>query len=103
MINSENMIYLRGESSLASEFEPVLQQKRDKNGKCPEESRKSHLHSSPNCFSSEEAHPIPLSSGSRKGCGSPVVKVSDHGRHVMSSIPAPLKACRVGKRCTFNL
>ncbi|GFT40793.1 hypothetical protein TNCV_1583961 [Trichonephila clavipes] len=25
------------------------------------------------------------------GCGSPVVKVSNHGRHVMSSIPVPLK------------
>ncbi|GFW34919.1 hypothetical protein TNCV_978571 [Trichonephila clavipes] len=26
-----------------------------------------------------------------KGCGSPVVKVSDHGRHVMSSSPVLLK------------
>ncbi|GFW92334.1 hypothetical protein TNCV_3588561 [Trichonephila clavipes] len=26
-----------------------------------------------------------------RGCGSPVVKVSDHGRHVMSSSPVPPK------------
>ncbi|GFX02038.1 uncharacterized protein TNCV_372271 [Trichonephila clavipes] len=38
-----------------------------------------------------------------KGCGSPVVKVSDHGRHVMSSSPVPLKTRRVGQRCTLNL
>ncbi|GFY20864.1 uncharacterized protein TNCV_1120981 [Trichonephila clavipes] len=31
--------------------------------------------------------------------GSPVVKVSDHGRHVTSSSPT----CRVGERCTLNL
>ncbi|GFV99469.1 uncharacterized protein TNCV_5078331 [Trichonephila clavipes] len=37
------------------------------------------------------------------GCGSPVVKVSDHGRHVMSSNPVPLKTRRVGQRCTLNL
>ncbi|GFX29616.1 uncharacterized protein TNCV_4776881 [Trichonephila clavipes] len=37
------------------------------------------------------------------GCGSPVVKVSDHGRHVMSSSPVPLKTRRVGQRCTLNL
>ncbi|GFY25153.1 uncharacterized protein TNCV_2482741 [Trichonephila clavipes] len=35
--------------------------------------------------------------------GSPVVKVSDHGRHVMSSSPVPLKTRRVEKRCTLNL
>ncbi|GFX34026.1 uncharacterized protein TNCV_912271 [Trichonephila clavipes] len=40
---------------------------------------------------------------SREGCGSPVVKVSDHVRHVMSSSPVPLKTCRVGQRCTLNL
>ncbi|GFY27561.1 uncharacterized protein TNCV_910121 [Trichonephila clavipes] len=40
---------------------------------------------------------------SRAGCGSPVVKVSNHGRHVMSSIPVPLKTRRVGQRCTLNL
>ncbi|GFX78252.1 hypothetical protein TNCV_5135991 [Trichonephila clavipes] len=28
------------------------------------------------------------------GCGSPVVKVSDHGRHVMSSSPVPRKTRR---------
>ncbi|GFS93296.1 retrovirus-related Pol polyprotein from transposon 412 [Trichonephila clavipes] len=38
----------------------------------------------------------------KKGCGSPVVK-SNHGRHVMSSIPVPLKTRRVGQRCTLNL
>ncbi|GFT89004.1 uncharacterized protein TNCV_3084451 [Trichonephila clavipes] len=38
-----------------------------------------------------------------RGCGSPVVKVSNHGRHVMSSIPVPLKTHRVGQRCTLNL
>ncbi|GFV21849.1 uncharacterized protein TNCV_4525361 [Trichonephila clavipes] len=37
------------------------------------------------------------------GCGSPVIKVSDHGRHVMSSNPVPLKTCRVGQQCTLNL
>ncbi|GFW61556.1 uncharacterized protein TNCV_348041 [Trichonephila clavipes] len=38
-----------------------------------------------------------------RGCGSPLVKVSDHGRYVMSSSPVSLKICRVGKRCTLNL
>ncbi|GFY24097.1 uncharacterized protein TNCV_1011501 [Trichonephila clavipes] len=38
-----------------------------------------------------------------RGCGSPVVKVSDHGRYVMSSSPVPLKTHRVGQRCTLNL
>ncbi|GFV92192.1 hypothetical protein TNCV_1896281 [Trichonephila clavipes] len=37
------------------------------------------------------------------GCGSPVVKVSNHGRYVMSSIQVPLKTRRVGQRCTLNL
>ncbi|GFV13869.1 uncharacterized protein TNCV_523481 [Trichonephila clavipes] len=36
-------------------------------------------------------------------CGSPVVKVSDHARHVMSSSPVPLKTRHVGQRCTINL
>ncbi|GFX96478.1 calsyntenin-1 [Trichonephila clavipes] len=40
---------------------------------------------------------------SARGCGSPVVKVSDHGRHVRSSCPVPLKTRRVGQRCTLNL
>ncbi|GFU04463.1 uncharacterized protein TNCV_1080261 [Trichonephila clavipes] len=35
--------------------------------------------------------------------GSPVVKVSNHGRHVMSSSTVPLKTCRVEQRCTLNL
>ncbi|GFT73527.1 uncharacterized protein TNCV_4021351 [Trichonephila clavipes] len=38
-----------------------------------------------------------------EGCRSPVVKVSDHGRHVMSSSPVPLKIRRVGQRCMLNL
>ncbi|GFW35688.1 hypothetical protein TNCV_4435371 [Trichonephila clavipes] len=38
-----------------------------------------------------------------RDCGSPVVKVSDHGRHAMSSIPVPLKTRRVRQRCTLNL
>ncbi|GFW56249.1 uncharacterized protein TNCV_1877691 [Trichonephila clavipes] len=38
-----------------------------------------------------------------RGCGSLVVKVSDHGRHVMSSSPEPLKTRLVGQRCTLNL
>ncbi|GFU51804.1 hypothetical protein TNCV_855791 [Trichonephila clavipes] len=37
------------------------------------------------------------------GCGSLEVKVSDRGRHVMSSNLVPLKILRVGKRCTLNL
>ncbi|GFT96879.1 uncharacterized protein TNCV_1934311 [Trichonephila clavipes] len=37
------------------------------------------------------------------GYGSPVVKVWDHGRHVMSSSSVPLKTRRVGQRCTLNL
>ncbi|GFW87806.1 uncharacterized protein TNCV_1359101 [Trichonephila clavipes] len=36
-------------------------------------------------------------------CGRPVVKVSDRGRHVMSSSPVPLKAHSVGQRCKLNL
>ncbi|GFY34249.1 hypothetical protein TNCV_2505521 [Trichonephila clavipes] len=38
-----------------------------------------------------------------EGCGSPVIKVSDHDRHVMSSSPVPLNTHRVGQRCTLNL
>ncbi|GFW98482.1 uncharacterized protein TNCV_3791131 [Trichonephila clavipes] len=38
-----------------------------------------------------------------KGCGSPVVKVSDHGRHIMSSNPVPLKTRSVEQGCTLNL
>ncbi|GFU98058.1 uncharacterized protein TNCV_233331 [Trichonephila clavipes] len=41
--------------------------------------------------------------GATEGCGSPVVKISDHGRHVMSSSLVPLKTRRVGERCTLNL
>ncbi|GFY07285.1 uncharacterized protein TNCV_5084721 [Trichonephila clavipes] len=35
--------------------------------------------------------------------GSPVVKVSDHDRHVRSSSPVPLKTHRVAARCTLIL
>ncbi|GFW06257.1 hypothetical protein TNCV_37321 [Trichonephila clavipes] len=39
-----------------------------------------------------------------EGCGNPVVKVSDHGRYVMSSGPVPLKpSTSVGVRCSLNL
>ncbi|GFX37611.1 uncharacterized protein TNCV_3201341 [Trichonephila clavipes] len=37
------------------------------------------------------------------GCGSSVIKVSDHGRHVMSSSPVPPKTRRVGQGCTLGL
>ncbi|GFU51256.1 hypothetical protein TNCV_2755421 [Trichonephila clavipes] len=37
------------------------------------------------------------------GCGSSVVKISNHGRHVMSSSPVPLKTLCVGQRCALNL
>ncbi|GFV80976.1 uncharacterized protein TNCV_2269601 [Trichonephila clavipes] len=40
---------------------------------------------------------------SRRDCGSPVVKVSDHGRPVMNSSPVPLKTHRVEERGTLNL
>ncbi|GFY34103.1 uncharacterized protein TNCV_4983061 [Trichonephila clavipes] len=50
-------------------------------------------------FAGSQPHIAPLD----WGCGSPVVKVSNHGRHVMSSIPVPLKTRRVGQRCTLNL
>ncbi|GFU03946.1 hypothetical protein TNCV_198341 [Trichonephila clavipes] len=46
---------------------------------------------------------ISTSSNFSGRCGSPVVKVSDHCRHVMSLIPVPLKTRRVGERCTLNL
>ncbi|GFU49507.1 uncharacterized protein TNCV_1590551 [Trichonephila clavipes] len=38
-----------------------------------------------------------------RDCDSAVVKVSDHGRHAMSSSPVPLKTRRVGQRGTLNL
>ncbi|GFV42949.1 uncharacterized protein TNCV_629621 [Trichonephila clavipes] len=38
-----------------------------------------------------------------RGCGSLVVKVTDHGRHVMNSSPVPLKTRRVNERSTLNL
>ncbi|GFU71462.1 hypothetical protein TNCV_2378491 [Trichonephila clavipes] len=38
-----------------------------------------------------------------KGCGSPMVKVSDYGKHVMSLSPVSLKTCRVGQRSMLNL
>ncbi|GFW36671.1 uncharacterized protein TNCV_1956711 [Trichonephila clavipes] len=39
---------------------------------------------------------------SHKGCGSPVVKVSVHGKHIMSSSPVPLNIRRVGNRCKLK-
>ncbi|GFX20626.1 uncharacterized protein TNCV_4269581 [Trichonephila clavipes] len=44
---------------------------------------------------------LPLSK-QQEGCGSPVIEVSDDGRHVMSSSPVPLKNHRVEQRCTLN-
>ncbi|GFW35485.1 hypothetical protein TNCV_3071131 [Trichonephila clavipes] len=41
-----------------------------------------------------------LSSNSSR---SPVVKISDHDRHVMSLSPVPVKTRRLGVRCTLNL
>ncbi|GFT97155.1 uncharacterized protein TNCV_3858161 [Trichonephila clavipes] len=38
-----------------------------------------------------------------RGCGTPVVKVSDHGRLLMNSSPVPLKTSRVGQRWALNL
>ncbi|GFX37901.1 hypothetical protein TNCV_1823551 [Trichonephila clavipes] len=38
-----------------------------------------------------------------QGSGSPMVSASDHGRHIMSSSPVPIKTRRVGQRCTLNL
>ncbi|GFW72982.1 hypothetical protein TNCV_831051 [Trichonephila clavipes] len=46
--------------------------------------------------------PRPSSLESNEGCGSPVVRVLDHGRHVMSSSPVPQKTRRVGQRCTLK-
>ncbi|GFY15669.1 hypothetical protein TNCV_1283171 [Trichonephila clavipes] len=39
----------------------------------------------------------------RIGCGSPVVKVSDHARHVMSSSPIPLNTRRVGSPASAEI
>ncbi|GFX94350.1 hypothetical protein TNCV_4293951 [Trichonephila clavipes] len=46
---------------------------------------------------------VAVPASNKWGCGSPVVKVSDHGKHVMSSCPVPLKTRRVEKRCTLKL
>ncbi|GFX61443.1 hypothetical protein TNCV_823491 [Trichonephila clavipes] len=46
---------------------------------------------------------FPLVQLDERGCGSPVVRISDHDRHVMSSSPVPLKDRRVEQRCTLNL
>ncbi|GFT35882.1 uncharacterized protein TNCV_2154411 [Trichonephila clavipes] len=37
------------------------------------------------------------------GLRCPVVKVSDHDRHVTSSSSVPLKTCRVVEQCVLNL
>ncbi|GFT56477.1 uncharacterized protein TNCV_2334381 [Trichonephila clavipes] len=39
----------------------------------------------------------------KTGFGRPVVKVLDHGWHVMSSSLVPLKTRHVGERCTVNM
>ncbi|GFV81251.1 uncharacterized protein TNCV_4772781 [Trichonephila clavipes] len=57
-------------------------------------------------FNFEDVFSMPkglFSAQDREGCSSPVVKVSDHGRHVISSSPVPLKTCYVGQRCTLDL
>ncbi|GFY34221.1 uncharacterized protein TNCV_2505241 [Trichonephila clavipes] len=46
---------------------------------------------------------IPLHPCFTGGCGGPVVKVSDHGWHVMSSSQVQLKTRCVGQRCPLNL
>ncbi|GFS61232.1 uncharacterized protein TNCV_3104821 [Trichonephila clavipes] len=51
----------------------------------------------------DEVFFAPLDPCPGEGCDSPVVKVSDHGRHVMNSSPVALKTRRVGERCTLNL
>ncbi|GFS72491.1 uncharacterized protein TNCV_2116341 [Trichonephila clavipes] len=48
-------------------------------------------------------YPFSVNPISYRGLRSPVVKLSDHGRHVMSSSPVPLKTRLVGQRCTLNL
>ncbi|GFX18102.1 hypothetical protein TNCV_1577811 [Trichonephila clavipes] len=46
---------------------------------------------------------VTLFSNTIEDCGSPVVKQSDHGRHVMSSSPVSLNTLHVGQRRTFNM
>ncbi|GFX50593.1 uncharacterized protein TNCV_2721801 [Trichonephila clavipes] len=49
------------------------------------------------------AHIFPCCFPQKRGRGSLVIKVSDHGRHDMSSSPVPLKTRRVGQRWSLNL
>ncbi|GFV76977.1 hypothetical protein TNCV_690471 [Trichonephila clavipes] len=50
-----------------------------------------------------EPQPIQrVTASSTRGCNSPVVKVSNHGRHVINSSPVPLKTRPVGERCSLN-
>ncbi|GFW22204.1 hypothetical protein TNCV_1429581 [Trichonephila clavipes] len=51
----------------------------------------------------ETSFHTPRFHGIGRGCGSPVVKVLDNGRHVMSSIPVRVKSRRAGERCPLNL
>ncbi|GFV55406.1 hypothetical protein TNCV_146791 [Trichonephila clavipes] len=46
---------------------------------------------------------LPMSQKGSEGCCSPVVRLSGHGRHVMSSSPVPLKTRRVGEQCSLNM
>ncbi|GFX29611.1 hypothetical protein TNCV_4776831 [Trichonephila clavipes] len=50
---------------------------------------------------------IPVNKSTRfavaKRAAVPVVKVSEHGRHVTSSSPVPLKTRRVEERCTQSV
>ncbi|GFU68677.1 uncharacterized protein TNCV_308921 [Trichonephila clavipes] len=47
--------------------------------------------------------PFYQASAPQRGCGSPVGKILDEGRHITSSSPVPLKTCRVGQRCSLNM
>ncbi|GFW23852.1 hypothetical protein TNCV_945371 [Trichonephila clavipes] len=64
---------------------------------------KKEINSDKNLKEREGEFSYELPSITERGCGSPVIKVPDHGRHVMSSSPVPLKTCRVGQRYTLNL
>ncbi|GFU63298.1 hypothetical protein TNCV_661321 [Trichonephila clavipes] len=49
-----------------------------------------------NWFHNRHRDCFPLGIHHTWSCGSPVVRVSDHGKHAMSSSPVPLKTRRVG-------
>ncbi|GFY23253.1 hypothetical protein TNCV_3939491 [Trichonephila clavipes] len=68
------------------------------------------FHGAPRCWLRNVSTLISRTVGqSGAECGKTVqsspcmVKVSDHGRHVMSSSPVPLKTHHAGERCTLNM